>query len=70
MKLELLMENGRPLIVFPDQLERDKTILVYTTTDGHSSASRAYLRRLKKPETAEEIKRCWQLLAFYAGLPG
>lgn len=70
MKLELYIEQGAPLLVFPQQIERDKTMLCYSMREEHASASRAYLRRLKKPETAEELRACWRLLAFYAGLPG
>lgn len=70
MKLELYVENGAPLLVFPQEMNPNKTMECYRENEGHSCASRAYLRSLKKPQTAEETRRAWQLLAHYAGLPG
>ena len=64
MKLELLLEDGKPIIVFSDHQNHNKTLLVYTF-EGHVNASRAYLRSLKKPETAAEQNLCWQFLKNY-----
>lgn len=70
MKLELYIEQGAPLLVFPQQMERDKSMTCYSMREGHASASRAYLRSLKKPETVEELRACWRMLVHYAQMPG
>lgn len=66
MKIEILIENGKPLVVFPEQLERDKSIVCYSQTDSHVSAARAYLRTLKKPAqgSADELAS-WRALRAY-----
>lgn len=68
MKIEIYMEDGQPLIVFPQLINYDKTVSVYSQTEQHSSATRGYLRTLKQPETKEEIAAAWRALAWYAAL--
>lgn len=65
MRIEILIEDGRPLLVFPDDIQRDKTVTVYGR-EGHSAASRAYLRKLTSP-TPEQMESAWRELAAYAG---
>ena len=65
MKLEILIENEKPLIVLSDNINRDKTIDVYSVSDGHATATRAYLRTLRKPETLQEYRAAWLELAAY-----
>lgn len=57
MKIEFRIEDGKTLLVFPSEVERDKSIGVWSEREEHASASRSCLRTLKKPETAEEIKQ-------------
>lgn len=70
MKLELYIEHGAPLLVFPQQIERDKSLTCYSMREGHASAARGYLRTLKRPQTREELRACWGLLKHYAQQPG
>lgn len=66
MKLELKIEDGKTIIVFPEDIERDKTISVFSTQDGHSSAARSHIRQLRKPESQQELREAWQLLSNYS----
>ena len=66
MKLEIRIESGAPILFFHDSENRDKTIDCYTLRDEHSSATRAYMRSLKKPSTREDLCAAWALLASYA----
>lgn len=70
MKLELYIEQGHPLLVFPQQVERDKTMVCYSMREGHASAARGYLRTLKRPQSREDMRACWVLLKHYAQIPG
>lgn len=60
------MEDGHPLIVFSQQINRDKSIAVYTCAEGHCTAPRGYLRTLHPPRTAAEIAAAWQAIGQYA----
>ena len=64
MRIEVLIENGRPLLVFPDDIQRDKTVTVYGR-EGHSTASRAYLRKLTSP-TPAQMEIAWREMQCYA----
>lgn len=70
MKIEARFEqiNGteRPVFFFPNEVERDKTIGAYSEAEGHVTASRAYMRRCRKPETEADLARIWSALARYA----
>ena len=68
MKLEIYIEDGQHLIVFPQQINRDKTVNCCSQRDGHTQATRAYLRTLAMPQTAEETKAAWRALAWYAAI--
>lgn len=70
MKLELYIENGAPLLVFPQQINSDKSVMGYSVQYGHTRHRRAYLRTLPPPQTRAEHDAAWQLLAHYAQLPG
>lgn len=65
MKIEFRIEDEKPLLVFPDEQERDKSISVWSQREEHATAQRAYLRRLRKPETEEEKKQAWRALRYY-----
>ena len=69
MKIHVKIEGGAPLLVFPDNMNRDKSIWVYSEKDGHSSASRAYVRKLKAPETEAELLAAWKAVEGYAKIP-
>jgi hypothetical protein len=68
MKLELRIEDGKPILFFLDVENRDRSIQCYRIGTEHSNASRAYMRSLPKPETAQEKNDCWGLLDHYANL--
>jgi hypothetical protein len=69
MKIETRLETigGQlfPVLFFPDEIERDKTIAAYSEKEGHSSASRAYMRQCKKPSSEAEYLACFQVLRRY-----
>ena len=70
MKIEARLEKFsgglRPVLFFPDDVERDKTIAAYSEREGHVSASRAYMRQCQKPSTEVEYLACFQVLRRYA----
>lgn len=70
MKIEARLETigGQivPVLFFPDEIERDKTISAFSEREGHVSASRAYMRQCKKPSTEAEFLACFQVLKRYA----
>ena len=65
MKLEFLLEDGQTLIAFADEPNADKSISVWTRRDGHTIATRKYLRSLQKPETMEQRKQAYRDLRDY-----
>lgn len=65
MKIIVKIEDGKPVLFFPDEIHHDKQITCFSVTDGHSSATRAYMRSLKNPETDGEILQSWRMLARY-----
>jgi hypothetical protein len=69
MKIDLRLETiaGQlvPVLFFPDEIERDKTIAAYSEKEGHVSASRAYMRQCKKPSSESEFLACFQVLRRY-----
>lgn len=66
MKILVKIEDGRPLLIFPGEVNKDASVNVYSPTDGHCTASRGYIRRLKNPESLEELRLAWRVLAVYA----
>lgn len=70
MRIEARLEKTdfgfRPVLFFPDEIERDKTIAAFTEHEGHNAASRAYMRQCKKPNTEAEFLACFQVLKRYA----
>ena len=44
MKLEILIEDGKPLLVLSDQINRNKMIDVYCSEYGHSTAQHSTAR--------------------------
>jgi hypothetical protein len=69
MKIETRLETigGQlvPVLFFPDEIERDKTIGAFSEREGHVSASRAYMRQCKKPSSEAEYLACFQVLRRY-----
>lgn len=69
MKIEARLEKSAgglyPIIFFLDDVNNDKTIQAYTATDGHSTATRGYMRSCKKPEAPEEFAEVFDCLAQY-----
>ena len=69
MKIETRLETIRgqlvPVLFFPDEVEQDKTIAAYSEKEGHTSASRAYMRQCKKPSSEAEYLACFQVLRRY-----
>lgn len=70
MKIETRLETigGQlvPVLFFPDEVERDKKIAAFSEREGHSTASRAYMRQCKPPATESEYLACFQVLKRYA----
>ena len=69
MRIEARLEQFggalRPVLFFPDDVERDKTIGAYSPSEGHTSAARAYMRQCKKPESPEEYAAVFKALGDY-----
>jgi hypothetical protein len=69
MKIDARLESvaGQlvPVLFFPDEVERDKTIGAFSEREGHVSASRAYMRQCKPPSTESEYLACFQVLRRY-----
>jgi len=70
MKIEIRFEQiggrERPIIFFPDEVERDKQIGAYSEAEGHVLSSRAYMRRCRKPENLTERVEAWAVLERYS----
>jgi len=72
MKLDIRLETWgddmtRPILFFVDDVNpQNKTIECYSPRDGHAEASRAYMRKCRKPETPADFAKCWQFLESYA----
>lgn len=69
MKIEIRLETigGQlvPVLFFPDEIERDKTIGAYSELEGYFTDSRAYMRQCKKPSSEAEYLACFQVLRRY-----
>lgn len=65
MKLEVRIEDGKPVIFLLSEIEENK-VTCYTSKEGHCSATRGYMRSLPKPQTRGEILEAWILLERYA----
>jgi hypothetical protein len=69
MKIDVRLETigGKlvPVLFFPDEIERDKRISVFSEQEGHNLASRAYMRQCKKPSSEAEYLACFQVLRRY-----
>lgn len=64
-RLQLFKGALFPVLFFPDEIERDKTISAYSEHEGHVSASRAYMRKCQKPHSEAEFLACFQVLRRY-----
>ena len=64
-RLETIGGQLVPVLFFPNEVERDKTIAAYSEREGHVSASRAYMRQCKPPSTESEFLACFQVLRRY-----
>jgi hypothetical protein len=65
VKLETIGGQLVPVLFFPDEIEREKTIAAYSEKEGHVNASRAYMRQCKPPATESEYLACFQVLRRY-----
>lgn len=65
-RLEIFSGKLTPVLFFPDEIERDKTIAAFSEHEGHVTASRGYMRQCKKPSTESEFLACFQVLKRYA----
>lgn len=69
MKLDIRMEYGKPIIFWLDNPDDDPwEITAYGLHCEHVSACRAYMRKLKKPETPEDIQSCFKVLKYWASI--
>lgn len=66
IRIEQIADRARPVLFFPDQIERDKSILAFSEVDGTMTASRAYMRRCRKPESPTEMSEAWAALERYS----
>lgn len=64
-RLEQIAGAMRPVLFFPDDVQRDKSIAAYSLKDGHNSAARAYMRQCKKPESPDEYAAVYRLIVAY-----
>ena len=64
-RLETIGGQLVPVLFFPNEVERDKTIAAYSEREGHVSASRAYMRQCNPPSTESEFLACFQVLRRY-----
>lgn len=70
MKIDIRLEQGKPILFFTDFVEKTTGLIeCYTDHDGHSLASRDYMYRLSKPETPEQFKACSKTLEGWARIP-
>lgn len=69
MKIETRLETigGQlvPVLFFLNEVEKNKTIAAFSEIEGHSTASRAYMRQCKPPSTESEYLACFQVLRRY-----
>lgn len=65
VRLETIAGQLFPVLFFPDEVERDKSIGAFSEREGHVSASRAYMRQCKPPSTESEYLACFQVLRRY-----
>lgn len=65
MKLEVKMEDGRPIIFLLSDIE-DNKIICWTDKEEHASATRSYMRSLPKPVTRTDILASWETLQRYS----
>jgi hypothetical protein len=66
VKIEIRLEDGKPIIFFTDVLSQSKNIQCYSMADQHNYASRGYMRSLPIPETCADILASWETLGRYA----
>lgn len=62
MKLILKMEDKSPIIFFIPSNYKGGMIECLSLKDGINTADRGYMRRLKNPESSEDMERCFKLL--------
>jgi hypothetical protein len=66
IRIEQINGAARPVLFFPDDIERDKSIGAFSEAEGHVLASRAYMRGCKKPESPTERAEAWAVLERYS----
>lgn len=65
MKIEMRLEDGKPIIFLLSEIEKNQ-VTCWTDKEQHSSATRGYMRSLPKPQTGQDLLACWQTLCRYA----
>lgn len=66
MKITVKMEDGRPVLFFPDEKANPGRVLCFAPVGEHSEASRAYMRSLPPPMGNNERLAAWRAVALYA----
>ena len=69
MKIELRLDpDGQPVLFLPDEARASDCHRVpcYTSKDGDSASTRAYMRRCTQPATREDLAACCLLLVGWA----
>lgn len=66
MRIIIKMEDGRPVLFFPDETGADRHIPCFSDVDGHCTAARAYMRSLPAPQTPADRVKAWRALQAYA----
>ena len=65
MKIELRLEDGKPIIFLLSEIEENK-VTCWTDKEEHGSATRGYMRSLEKPATRAQFLACWKTLQRYS----
>ena len=65
MKIDIRIEDNAPIIFL---IDNNGYIIGFNKKEGHVSASRAYMRSLKKPDNRNHILESWRLLAQWANI--
>lgn len=67
MKLEIRIENGKPILFWLDDPdEHGENVTCFTMQDMHNTSSKAYMRDLPKPETKEDYTQAFRVLASWS----
>lgn len=67
VKMETIGRPGEvaPVLFFPDEPANPARVLCYSPRDGHTEASRAYMRALPTAQGVAQRNAAWMALAAY-----